>query len=510
MTEWAGRDFGAARVSIPTAADIVADDLRRLISTGLLDDDVELDAGTTLMARYGVSRPTLREALRVLAAERLLELTAGTRKARVRRPTIDVAAQHVSLLLAYRRTNLSDLRDAADLIDLAAVRTLAELGPDARRQQVRRLTDDHGDLRAAFDSGRTTSPVACPHHQAFVAVCGNRTLNLAAELTGSLLRQQADRSGAPSLRAGYALDSDLRDLVALLDAGDAAGVELAFRQHVGRCPASQENPTADGRILDLGQPQEGRGDTPASAGASSDAAAIAAELRGRIVGGGLAPGTRLATDMHDQYGVSRVTMRSAIRLLEGDGLLKVARGARGGVEVTRPTARQAARYLIHLLGPRGVDIHDYAVARRATMPLVVERMVLSIDDAGLDRLRAAAMHEQRMEDAGDIAGFARAAVQFQGTVAELSGSAALDVLTEVLDRMVLAPYMEMLLDPEYDDPRRSTASAHRHLVHLAAARDAAAARQEWAALTDAVTADFLQHGPRRRRRPTRRVAVGLV
>lgn len=496
-----GRDFGAALVALPTAADLVADDLRRLIAAGLLEDDAELDAGTTLMARYGISRPTLREALRVLAAEHLLELTAGTRKARVRAPSIDVAAQHLSLLLASRGATLADLRAARDLIDLAAVRTLAEQAPETRRARLAELAQQA--LPFATEPDPTAEPTCL--HETFVAVCGNRTLTLAADLTASILRQQELRVGSPERpadpRTGGDAPADLQALLSSLDAGDVDRADRAFRDHLARCGTPYDEELAGAAVVDLAR--RASVDGPSVAGASGEAAAIADELRASIVDGKLTPGTRLPTDLHTSCGVSRVTMRSAIRLLESEGLLKVIRGARGGVEVTRPTAHQAARYLILLLGPRGVDIHDYAVARRATQPLVVESMVDSIDDDGIRRLRAAAAREERMRRAGDIPGFARGAVGFQGLVAELSGSVALEVLTEVLDRMVVGPYLEMLLDPDYDGPRSSLMDAHRHLIELAEQRNGTAARRQWAALTGELAAAFLNHRAVRGRREER-------
>ena len=52
----------------------VADHLTRLISDGLLAPGDKLPGETVLSRRLGVSRPTLREALGVLAARQLVEV----------------------------------------------------------------------------------------------------------------------------------------------------------------------------------------------------------------------------------------------------------------------------------------------------------------------------------------------------------------------------------------------------------------------------------------------------
>src|SRR6476661_3222029 len=76
---------------VPKVAELVADDIRRDIARGVYSDGAELPQGTELMARYEISRPTLREALRVLASESLLEMSPGTTAVRVRLPSPDVA-----------------------------------------------------------------------------------------------------------------------------------------------------------------------------------------------------------------------------------------------------------------------------------------------------------------------------------------------------------------------------------------------------------------------------------
>src|SRR4051794_8836293 len=101
MATGQGAGFGTAprRVNPPKAADLVADDLRRAIASGAFADGEPLPAGTVLLERYGISRPTLREALRVLASENLIALSARTQGARVTLPSTDVAARYAGVLM---------------------------------------------------------------------------------------------------------------------------------------------------------------------------------------------------------------------------------------------------------------------------------------------------------------------------------------------------------------------------------------------------------------------------
>lgn len=66
---------------------------------------------------------------------------------------------------------------------------------------------------------------------------------------------------------------------------------------------------------------------------------VADQLRELIVSGRLAQGERLPTEMllSAEVGVSRATVREALRLLAAQGLIRTAKGAGGGSYVTMPT-----------------------------------------------------------------------------------------------------------------------------------------------------------------------------
>src|SRR3954463_12303314 len=66
---------------------------------------------------------------------------------------------------------------------------------------------------------------------------------------------------------------------------------------------------------------------------------IADQIRQAIVTGKLNEGERLPPEreLAEQFGVSRVTVRDALRALEAMGLIEVRVGARGGAFVTVPS-----------------------------------------------------------------------------------------------------------------------------------------------------------------------------
>src|SRR5919204_1845603 len=87
---------------------------------------------------------------------------------------------------------------------------------------------------------------------------------------------------------------------------------------------------------------------------------IADELRAMIVGGQLKEGESLGRepDLVERFGVSRPSLREALRILEAEGLITVVRGVYGGVVVHQPDRRMTARTASLVLRARNVSLAD--------------------------------------------------------------------------------------------------------------------------------------------------------
>ena len=105
------------------------------------------------MAHFGVSRPTLREAVRVLESERLVEVRRGSRTgARVRVPGPEIVARPAGLLLELSGATIADVMVARAGIEPMAARLLAESGtPEAFDELEKMLAED---IPAGWQSGR--------------------------------------------------------------------------------------------------------------------------------------------------------------------------------------------------------------------------------------------------------------------------------------------------------------------------------------------------------------------
>jgi GntR family transcriptional repressor for pyruvate dehydrogenase complex len=210
----------------------VADQLRSLIVTGRLQQGGRLPAETQLARDLGVSRATVRESLRLLAAQGLVRTAKGqTGGSYVTMPTVD----HISESLSSNITLLADARDLT-LEELIEVRELLEV-PAARLAARRRRESDIGLLRATIPPDRPPLDTQAEFvhnrdfHATLIECCDNRLLQIAAQPVFSALQTSLSRSGLPrrfhrSIHAHHAL------IVEAVEAGDEDAAAAEMHDHL--------------------------------------------------------------------------------------------------------------------------------------------------------------------------------------------------------------------------------------------------------------------------------------
>ena len=186
---------GNTTVRVPKAGEMVAAQLRRQIVLGELKEGDQLPSESVLMEEFGVSRPTLREAFRILESEGAITVRRGVRGgARVQVPDTDVAARHVGLLLQYRGALLSDVYEVRAVLEPAAARMAAKRRTSAELARLQEVLDRH---RASVDDPVGAIAADAEFHQLIVEMSGNETLQVLAAMVAHIIRE-GDRSYAES------------------------------------------------------------------------------------------------------------------------------------------------------------------------------------------------------------------------------------------------------------------------------------------------------------------------
>jgi GntR family transcriptional repressor for pyruvate dehydrogenase complex len=92
---------------------------------------------------------------------------------------------------------------------------------------------------------------------------------------------------------------------------------------------------------------------------------IVGQIREAIASGGIRPGERLPSerDLSVAFGVSRTTLREALRALEAQGVLEIRTGSRGGAFVAEPSSELVAGALGALLRFRSATARELAEFR---------------------------------------------------------------------------------------------------------------------------------------------------
>ena len=180
---------------------------------------------------------------------------------------------------------------------------------------------------------------------------------------------------------------------------------------------------------------------------------IADQIRSAIVTGRLTAGERLPPEreLAEQFGVSRVTVRDALRALEAMGLIEVRVGARGGAFVTVPTG---------------------SVVGQTMSDMMMMQAITAEDVAKIDELM------QRSKDALKNGTYTRElSWEFHGVVAEAAHNGAVAGLTQSF-RSTLS--MHPIRTREGKRSHALTVEEHSRILGFIAARDGVSARREMA------------------------------
>jgi GntR family transcriptional regulator, transcriptional repressor for pyruvate dehydrogenase complex len=180
----------------------VADDLRRRIIGGEFDDGELLPKLDELVAGYAVSKPTFRDAVRILEAEGLLTVRRGRSGGSVvHQPTPVNLGYALGLVLAARRVTVDDVATALRQVEPACA-ALCATRTDRARAVLPRLRAVQKEYLRQLDDIETAVAVSRKFHEALVELCGNQSLIAMAGALESLWSSHERDWAARAAQAG--------------------------------------------------------------------------------------------------------------------------------------------------------------------------------------------------------------------------------------------------------------------------------------------------------------------
>jgi GntR family transcriptional regulator, transcriptional repressor for pyruvate dehydrogenase complex len=234
MADEVGIRVGRKRT--PKAGEQIAAILRSEIVSGRVADGERLGSGDELLERFGVSRPTLREALRVLEAESMITIERGTYGGVIaRRPGEQYIQKAMMTVLESRGVALADVYEARTIIEPASAGRLAE--SKGRKAAVRKLQSVIDLEEESIDDPVVFASNNVKFHEMLVAASGNQTLVLLSDVLHEIVEQAVTRlterdgtaKGLARRRTGV---ESQRRLLELIAAGKSAEAEVYWREYM--------------------------------------------------------------------------------------------------------------------------------------------------------------------------------------------------------------------------------------------------------------------------------------
>lgn len=129
-------------MQVPKASDVLADELRERILRREFPEGTALPPERELVTQTRMSRTTVREALRILEVQGLVQIRTGrSGGAFVQRPGQESIASSVSLLIRGRRIRMAALLETRESIEPSCAQLAAKYRTDADLDALERAND---------------------------------------------------------------------------------------------------------------------------------------------------------------------------------------------------------------------------------------------------------------------------------------------------------------------------------------------------------------------------------
>jgi DNA-binding FadR family transcriptional regulator len=456
------------------AAAIEADVLRAGWPVGLV-----LGSEEQLATRYGVGRAVIREAIRLAEHRQVARMRRGRGGGLVVvAPDASAVTESLAIYLEYAQVGIDDLLDARAMLEVFAAATAAgsidEAGLLALRDAA--LADDGRVIGEQAGSGPAAPGAATRIHELIAEATGNAALSLFIQaivsLSDQMTRGRADAAAGPGGSAARSAELGHLAVIEAITAGDALLARDRMREHMTSRHAELAQA---GSAAMLGPDDPDPGARPAATGGSRPyrpANAVATRIRREIVRRGWPVGESLGFegDLLRKYGVGRAQFREAIRILEDHSVVRMQRGAAGGMVVAMPDGRAVVRTASLYLTYQGMNSAHIRDLREELEAATTRMAIDRLDAAGEDRLRAMIELERTWPDED----FPAVSHDLHAVIAELGGNQTLALLLSIVMQLSAERMYSGDLS-RVSESANATRHAHQAIVDAMLTRDTALA-----------------------------------
>lgn len=202
---------------------------------------------------------------------------------------------------------------------------------------------------------------------------------------------------------------------------------------------------------------------------------IATQIRAQLAEGKLRVGNRLPSEraLAEQFGVSRNTLREALRSLEHSGLVRLQKGATGGAFITEASGETIATGLLDMFHSGSILPAQLTEARIWLESIVVREACQRATPEHIGLLRENVRQAEEANAQGDLGQRAEVNLEFHRILARMTGNPVMvivmDSVLAVLRHFVqtIGPYENSFVLP-----------SRKRFIKLMEARDAEAAIAE--------------------------------
>ena len=202
---------------------------------------------------------------------------------------------------------------------------------------------------------------------------------------------------------------------------------------------------------------------------------LAGILREKILGGNLDEGMALPNerDLGTQAGLSRASVREALRILEGEGLIATRLGRNGGSAVVRPSSAAIERSVAIFIRGQHIRLEAVLETRAVIEPPSARFAAAHRTDADLEGIEKSQTKLEQASAAGDIPAYVRANLDWHVQVVRASHNELLIAFISAVSQSVyVATDLEGFNSVEV---RNAVIRAHRRVMDAIVERNGDAA-----------------------------------